>query len=74
MVMLLSVCALSVCPPLPSAAGEAMQRDDRGRQGVHRRQQALRQRHPGPVPAVQKGRDDLGEPLTSSLRSFPRLF
>lgn len=38
-----------------------MQRDDRGREGLRQRQQALRQRHPGPVAAVQEGPDDLGE-------------
>lgn len=68
-VTLLLIYGGNVCP-LPSAAGEAMQRDARGREGVRQRQQALRQRHPGPVPTVQKGRDDLGESLTSSRRSF----
>ena len=51
-----------------SAAGEAMQRDDRSGEGVRQRQQALRQRHPGSVSAVQEGRDDLGEVLIKKTR------
>lgn len=38
-----------------------MQRDDRGRPGLRQRQQALRQRHQGPVPAMQERGDDIGE-------------
>lgn len=51
-----------------STAGEAMQRDDRSGEGVRQRQQALRQRHPGSVSAVQEGRDDLGEVLMRKTR------
>lgn len=45
-----------------------MQRDDRSGEGVRQRQQALRQRHPGSVSAVQEGRDDLGEVLMRKTR------
>lgn len=46
---------------LPLLAGEAVQWDDRGRQGLRQRQQALREWHQGPVPAVQEGGDDISE-------------
>lgn len=38
-----------------------MQWDDRGRPGLRQRQQALCQRHQGPIPAMQERGDDIGE-------------
>lgn len=55
-----SWCRVDPCS-LPPPAGEALQRDDRGGEGVRRRQQAVCQRDPGPVPALPEGPDDLGE-------------
>lgn len=44
-----------------SLAGETLQRDDRGRQGLRQCQQTLCEWHQGPVAAVQEGGDDIGE-------------
>lgn len=62
-------------PPLSPPAGEAVQRDDRGRPGLRQRQQALCQWHQGPVPAVQEGGGDFGErrPQTQTAEHFSLL-
>lgn len=56
------VCSLiGLSLPPPPQAGEALQRDGGGGEGLRQRQQAAGQRDPGPVPALPEGPGDLGE-------------